>query len=55
MFRAIIYDKKNKSFWKYTRLYSEKKKCIELANSVVKKFKIKNPEVVITGGDFIYG
>ena len=47
-YRGVVYDNDNNKFWKYTRAYSSGELAREYAIKIIKKFKIKNPKIIVT-------
>ena len=47
-YRAIIYDKSNESFWKFSRLYDSKEKALIAGKKIAKKYKVSNFDLRIT-------
>ena len=47
-YRAIVYDKYNKSFWKYSQIKYNKETAQLAGELIAKRHGIKNPEIIIT-------
>lgn len=47
-YRAVIYCNIDKGFWRFTRLCDSIEIANTRANSIIKKYKVKSPNVVIT-------
>lgn len=50
-FRAVVYDKENESFWKFSQLKSDPHEALSAGIKIAKKYRIEKPDIVITEDD----